>query len=55
MKQKVSDETGAIQDGSIWISIDDNEVHGLKLLLDEIFGRKNFLRFTFEVQLPVTC
>ncbi len=30
-------------DGSIWISIDDNEVHGLKLILDEIFGRRNFI------------
>ena len=30
-------------DGSIWISIDDNEVHSLKLVLDEIFGRKNFI------------
>jgi adenine specific DNA methylase Mod len=31
------------EDGSIWISIDDNEVHGLKLILDEIFGRNNFI------------
>ncbi len=31
------------EDGSIWISIDDNEVHGLKLLCDEIFGRANFI------------
>jgi adenine-specific DNA-methyltransferase len=31
------------EDGSIWISIDDNEVHGLKLVCDEIFGRKNFV------------
>ena len=30
-------------DGSIWISIDDNEVHYLKVLLDEIFGRSNFI------------
>ncbi len=29
-------------DGSIWISIDDNEVHYLKVLCDEIFGRANF-------------
>ena len=26
------------EDGSIWISIDDNECHSLKLMLDEIFG-----------------
>jgi adenine-specific DNA-methyltransferase len=29
--------------GSIWISIDDNEAHYLKILLDEIFGRLNFV------------
>jgi adenine-specific DNA-methyltransferase len=31
------------EDGSIWISIDDNECHYLKILLDEIFGRRNFI------------
>lgn len=30
-------------DGSIWITIDDNESHYLKVLLDEIFGRPNFI------------
>jgi len=30
-------------DGSIWISVDDNESHYLKVLCDEIFGRQNFL------------
>jgi adenine-specific DNA-methyltransferase len=30
-------------DGSIWISIDDNECHYLKVLCDEVFGRQNFL------------
>lgn len=30
-------------DGSIWITIDDNEVHYLKVLCDEIFGRSNFV------------
>ncbi len=29
--------------GSIWIYIDDNEVHYLKVLCDEIFGRVNFI------------
>lgn len=29
--------------GSIWISIDDNESHYLKVLCDEVFGRVNFL------------
>jgi len=30
-------------DGSIWISIDDSELHYLKVLADEVFGRKNFI------------
>lgn len=30
-------------DGSIWISIDDNESHYLKVMCDEIFGRGNFV------------
>ena len=30
-------------DGSIWISIDDDESHYLKILCDEIFGRINFV------------
>lgn len=29
--------------GSIWISIDDTELHYLKVLCDEIFGLKNFI------------
>lgn len=31
------------EDGSIWVSIDDNEGHYLKALMDEVFGRKNFI------------
>ena len=31
------------EDGSIWISIDDNEAHYLKVLMDEVFGRRNFV------------
>ena len=31
------------EDGSIWITIDDNEAHYLKVLCDEIFGRRNFI------------
>lgn len=31
------------EDGSLWITIDDNEVHYLKVLCDEIFGRNNFV------------
>lgn len=30
-------------DGSLWITIDDNEAHYLKVLCDEIFGRANFI------------
>jgi adenine-specific DNA-methyltransferase len=30
-------------EGSLWITIDDNESHYLKVLCDEIFGRENFL------------
>ncbi|WP_235357072.1 site-specific DNA-methyltransferase [Bacillus alveayuensis] len=30
-------------DGSIWISIDADESHYLKVLCDEIFGRRNFV------------
>ena len=29
--------------GSIWMTIDDNEVHYLKVLCDEVFGRANFV------------
>jgi len=31
------------EDGSLWITIDDNEAHYLKVLCDEIFGRANFV------------
>jgi len=31
------------EDGSIWISIDDDEGHYLKVLCDSIFGRANFI------------
>src|SRR5690606_31805643 len=31
------------QDGVIFISIDDNEVHNLRLLMNEIFGEENFI------------
>lgn len=31
------------QDGVIFISIDDNEVHNLRLLMNEIFGEENFV------------
>lgn len=31
------------EDGSMWISIDDDEGHYLKVVCDEVFGRKNFV------------
>ena len=31
------------EDGAIFVSIDDNEVASLRLLMDEIFGRGNFI------------
>ena len=31
------------EDGSLWITIDDNESHYLKVVCDEVFGRVNFV------------
>lgn len=31
------------KNGSIWITLDDNEVYYCKILMDEIFGRNNFV------------
>ena len=31
------------EDGSIWVAIDDNEGHYLKVMMDEVFGRRNFI------------
>src|SRR4030043_147033 len=31
------------KEGSLWITIDDNEAHYLKVLCDEVFGRFNFV------------
>jgi adenine-specific DNA-methyltransferase len=30
-------------DGSLWITLDDNEAHYCKVLTDEVFGRQNFV------------
>ena len=36
-------------DGLFWIQLDDNEVHYCKVMLDEIFGRSNFIsHITYE-------
>lgn len=37
LRELLSDE------GSIWVSIDDDECHYLKAIMDEIFGRRNFV------------
>ncbi|MGA2832787.1 MAG: site-specific DNA-methyltransferase [Terracidiphilus sp.] len=31
------------EQGTIWVTIDDNEAHYLKVIMDEVFGRKNFV------------
>ena len=31
------------EDGSLWISIDDNQLHYLKVAADKVFGRENFI------------
>ena len=31
------------ESGSIWVTVDDNESHYLKVIMDEIFGRKSFI------------
>lgn len=31
------------EDGSIWISADDNEFHHLRLVMNEVFGQENFV------------
>ncbi|WP_370304939.1 site-specific DNA-methyltransferase [Sinimarinibacterium flocculans] len=31
------------EDGSIWVTIDDNEGHYLKVIMDEVFGRGRFI------------
>ena len=31
------------EDGSVWVTVDDNEAHYLKVLMDEVFGRSNFV------------
>lgn len=31
------------EEGSLWITLDDNEAHYMKVICDEIFGRRNFV------------
>jgi adenine-specific DNA-methyltransferase len=48
------------EDGTLWMSLDDNEVHDGRMILDELFGRNNFLativwqkRTSPEARLPL--
>ncbi|MDP1830969.1 MAG: site-specific DNA-methyltransferase [Geothrix sp.] len=40
------------EDGSIWVTIDDNEAHYLKVVMDEVFGRNNFVANVFWQKTP---
>ena len=40
------------EDGSIWVTIDDNEAHYLKVVMDEVFGRSNFVANIFWQKTP---
>jgi adenine-specific DNA-methyltransferase len=40
------------EDGSLWITIDDNEAHYLKVMCDEVFGRANFVANVFWQKTP---
>ncbi len=40
------------EDGSIWVTIDDNEAHYLKVVMDEVFGRHNFVGNIFWQKTP---
>ncbi len=31
------------EEGSIWITLDDNEIHALRYVMDEVFGAQNFI------------
>lgn len=31
------------EDGSLWVTLDDNEAHYFKVIADELFGRRNFI------------
>lgn len=41
-RMKALKETLAI-DGSLWVSIDDSELHNLRQIGDEVFGQENFI------------
>lgn len=31
------------EDGSLWVTLDDNEAHYFRVMCDEVFGRRNFI------------
>lgn len=31
------------EDGSLWVTLDDNEAHYFRIVMDEVLGRKNFI------------
>lgn len=44
MKERLEIQRQLLKDdGSLWITVDDNEAHYLRVLCDEIFGRSNFV------------
>lgn len=44
LRERISILHGLLSDdGSLWITIDDNESHYLKVMCDEIFGRQQFV------------
>lgn len=42
-KRLIEIKTLLTDDGSVWISIDDSELHYLKVACDTVFGRENFI------------
>src|SRR3546814_14547140 len=42
------------EDGSIWVQLDDNEAQYARVILDEVFGRKNLIAdVTCQTSYPV--
>lgn len=41
-----------LEDGAIFISIDDNEINNLKMIMDEIFGEQNYIATISNVNNP---
>ena len=43
------------EDGAIFISIDDNEVQNLRLVMDDIFGARNFVATIIWQKMDSPC